>query len=52
VGEPLQLEFSMDLVHWQKLLTNTAVAGGMEVASGRAIGTDPIFYRACEERRP
>lgn len=52
VGEPLQLEFSMDLVHWQKLLTNVAVSGGATVASAHAVGAEPVFYRACEERRP
>jgi hypothetical protein len=52
VGEPLQLEFSLDLVHWQKLLTNQAVVGGTAVASVRAIGSEPVFYRVCEEQRP
>jgi len=49
VGKPAMLEFSSDLIHWQKLSTNSAVSGGLPLQGGRALGWDPGFYRACED---
>lgn len=48
VGRPAMLEVSTDLVNWQKLQTNVAVAGGFSLIGARIAGDGAVFYRACE----